>query len=355
MRVIQIGPDSSRPGGMRTVMLTLQHRSLAGQFGMDIIPTASKNNRIKTFISGFKLLKQQVKSGNCGCVHIHMSENASVYRAAAIVHWLKIYSSSRVIVQSHGSSIQGFFDRCPRLVKRYLLNRLGEADVLVVLTPGWKKWWTSLLPNMKYAVIPNSVDIPTLSGNGSSCLNPGKAKILFMGELGERKGTYLLLSAIPNVLSRYPNVQFVFAGDGEVDNCFAFAKSLGVARNCSFIGWANAEIKEELLRTSEILVLPSKNESFGIVLLEAMSYGVAVICSDGGFMHEVVDNEVDGIVFPSDNRDELANAIIRLLDNPETAARMGEAGRIKVEGYYSTARIIELWASLYNEVSDDFK
>lgn len=352
MRVIQVGPDSSRAGGMRTVMLTLKNSSLRQQFGMDIIPTSSKTNRFKTFVHGFRQLKNSVKSGACDCVHIHMSENASVYRTAAIVHWVKTYSRSRVIIESHGSSIQEFFDRCPRHVKQYLLHRLDAADLFVVLTTGWKMWWESLLPNMAYEVVPNSVAVPALTDfDPLDSMLASDNKVLFMGELGERKGTYLLISAIPEILAKHGDAQFVFAGDGEVEQCAAFAERLGVARHCEFVGWADPEKKAELLRESDVLVLPSKNESFGIVLLEAMSYAVPVVCSDGGFMHEVVDDGTDGIVFPSGDKNRLASAIMQLLDDPQMAKRMGNAGRIKVEEKYSTPHVIDLWREVYCEVN----
>lgn len=353
MRVVQVGPDETRPGGMRTVMLTLKDSGLRDLYGMDIIGTSSKTHRIKTFLYGFRTLKKLVREGLCNCVHIHMSENASVYRTVFMIRWIKRHSCSRVIVQSHGSSVQSFFARCPRFLKARLLGGLGMADLLVVLTPGWERWWRKLLPNMCYAVVPNGVAIPeiNLHCKGDGCCGIGRNSILFMGQLGERKGTYLLISAIPKVLTRHPDARFVFAGDGEIEQCAAYASELGVSGSCEFVGWADEGKKADLLNGATMLVLPSKEESFGIVLLEAMSYGLPVICSDGGFMHEVVDDGKDGIVFPTGDDSALAEAVCALLENPERSHAMGCAGRVKVERHYSLPVVTEEWEAVYSGVA----
>lgn len=347
MKVIQVGPDDSRPGGIRTVMLSLKNSVLGDLFGMDIIPTSSKSHRIQTFLDGSKQLKNVIKSGSCDCVHIHMSENASVYRTVYLIHWIKAHSSSRVIVQSHGGSIQSFFARCPRRIKNNLLGGLGMADLIVVLTPGWKQWWKALLPNVQYEVVPNAVDLPNITSCSYLDDLEAKKNILFMGQLGERKGTYLLIQAIPDVLLRHPDAQFVFAGDGEVDQCVAYAEELGVNDNCNFVGWADLQKKDLLLKDASMLILPSKEESFGIVLLEAMSYGLPVICSDGGFMHEVVDAGKDGLVFPSGDRAALSRAVCTLLENPGLCRKMGEFGRLKVARSYETSVAIDTWKQIY--------
>lgn len=351
MKIIQVGPDESRQGGMRTVMTLLQSSELAGEYGLDIVSTSSKAHRIRTFLRGFRQLKKVVKEGNCDCVHIHMSENASVYRTAILIRWLKAHSRSRVIVQSHGSSVQRFFDRCSRYIKQYLLDSLGAADLIVVLTPGWEQWWRQILPNMRYAVVPNAVDLPEAINRSelNNQKDSGKRNVLFMGCLGERKGTYLLISAIPDVLSEQPDTRFFFAGDGEVEQCTAYAQEMGVSDNCVFVGWANSETKDALLRNADMLVLPSKEESFGIVLLEAMSYGLPVICSDGGFMHEVVDDGGDGIVFPTGDKNALVAAICVLLKNPDKCQAMGRCGRSKVEQLYSVPSVTKIWKDIYSE------
>lgn len=352
MRIVQVGPDESMPGGMRTVMLCLKNSILGDTYGMDIVGTASKSQRIQNFLRGFKRLKKIVASGNCDCVHIHMSENASVYRTALMTHWVKRHSCSRVIVQSHGGSVQSFFACCPRYLKERLLECLGMADLIVVLTPGWEEWWRDLLPSMKYEVMPNAVALPSTAGSGVADDSVVKRSnnILFMGKLGERKGTYLLISAAPKVLAEYPDARFIFAGDGEVEDCAAYAEILGVAGSCDFVGWADEEKKDRLLRNATLLALPSKEESFGIVLLEAMSYGVPVICSDGGFMHEVVDDGRDGIVFPTGDKDALAKDICYLLEDPDRRQAMGHCGSLKVEQLYSLSVVIGKWKTVYSEV-----
>lgn len=344
--IVQLGPGESLPGGMRTVMLFLRESRLGGKFGLSIVPTASKNHKLSTFILGFRQLKTLIKQGKCDCVHVHMSENASVYRTAVMIRWIKRRSHSRVIVHSHGSSVQNFFTHCPPVIAKLLLDSLKLADSLVVLTPGWKKWWRTLLPDSKIVVIPNGIGVSAWEAFPKD----GDISVLFLGQLGERKGTPCLLDAAVEVIDKHPEAKFVFAGNGEIEKSRTYAQTLGIQKNCSFVGWADKQRKDILLKHASVLVLPSKEESFGIVLLEAMSYALPVVCSDGGFMHEVVDNGKDGLIFPSGDSSQLASRICEILDSPEQAAEMGANGRRKVESIYSSDKVLALWEEHYTEI-----
>ena len=350
LNVYQIGPDESRPGGIRTVMKTLQNSTLSDTYGMKVISTASARHRIWTFLRGFGQIRQVIHYERDACFHLHMSENASVFRAAILIDWIKGHSASRVIVHSHGSSIQKFMEGLNERKRSRLLKSLGKADCIVVLTPGWKEWWSSYLPEMRFEIIPNSVQVPEFEDMHSGAQRSECPQILFLGELGERKGTYLLLKAANRVLKARPSAKFVFAGNGEVDECGRFAYGLGISDSCVFTGWADSTLKEELLEQSWVLALPSKEESFGIVLLEAMAHGIPVICSDGGYMHEVVEDGVDGIVFPTGEEGKLAEAILRLIEDSAVAEAMGAEGYRKVRSSYSNAVVLHTWANLYSEM-----
>lgn len=345
-RIIQVGPGESLPGGMLTVINFLRDSHLGQEYGLTVIPTASKRHRVSTFVSGFSQLKRLIEQSKCDCVHIHMSENASVYRTAIMIRWIKKHSCSRVIVHSHGGSVQSFFARCPNGIAKRLVDSLKLADRFVVLTPGWKKWWRLLLPDSKIAVIPNGVNVP----DSSVIAENRDGSVLFLGQLGERKGIYCLLDAAYEVVKKHPEASFVFAGNGDIKKCREYAEFLGIQKNCSFVGWADKRQKDALLRRASMLILPSKEESFGIVLLEAMSYALPVICSDGGFMQEVVDDGKDGIVFSSGNSVQLASCICEIFDSPERAVKMGANGRLKVESLYSSSRVLALWEELYEDV-----
>nr|WP_241156009.1 glycosyltransferase family 4 protein [Adlercreutzia sp. ZJ154] len=328
-------------------MLSVEHflrdSRLGKRFGLSIVATASKHHKLLSFILGFSQIKKLIRIGECDCVHIHMSENASVYRASIIIRWIKNHSRSRVIVHSHGGSVQYFFDRCSQKTRRFLLKSLELIDSLVVLTPGWEKWWRTLLPSLKISVIPNGVNVPFLDVAKKENANV----VLFLGQICEAKGVYCLLDAVQGVIERFPEVNFVFAGDGEIQKCLAYAETLGIKENCVFVGWVGKHEKEILLKRASVLVLPSKVESFGIVLLEAMAYAVPVICSDGGFMHEVVDDRQNGIVFSFGDSVQLACAICEIFEFPGCAVEMGISGRKKVEEVYSADKVLAQWERLY--------
>ena len=342
-KVVQVGPGVDLPGGMRTVMEDLRTSELAAEFGLEIVPTASKKHRIRTFMAGLHRVEKLVKQGECDAVHIHMSERASVFRAIAIIRRVKRMSDCKVIVHSHGGEIEDFFNSLSPRMQSYCFKGIGKADCLVALTPSWERWWNDLVPNIHTAVIPNCVAIPPVQ----PCKESGGDVILFLGCIGRRKGVDVLLEAACKVIENYPKTKFVFAGNGDVDGFKTYASDLGIASNCLFTGWVGEKEKKDLLSGSSVLVLPSRRESFGIALLEGMAYGLPVICSTGGNMKEIVDDGSDGIVFKSEDSDALADSILLLIKSKSMADAMGKRGRQKVERVYSKQVVMGEWSNLY--------
>src|SRR4030042_4949384 len=103
---------------------------------------------------------------------------------------------------------------------------------------------------------------------------------LFLGRLTYQKGPDLMLEAIPNVLKDYPNAKFIFAGDGDMRcNLENRARQLNLGHAVKFTGYVSLTEKANLLKACDFLVVPSRNEPFGIVLLEAWSCGKPVIAT----------------------------------------------------------------------------
>ena len=106
----------------------------------------------------------------------------------------------------------------------------------------------------------------------------------------------------------------------------------------------------ELLRQIDIIVVPSKREAFGIVILEAMAAHVPVIATKVGGIPEIVDHGLTGILVPPEDADSLSKAIKYLMENPEIRRRMGEAGRKKVENNFGFEMNIRETEKIYLDV-----
>ena len=162
--------------------------------------------------------------------------------------------------------------------------------------------------------------------------------ILAVGRLIPRKGHMTLVRALPQVLERIPNIRVVIVGQGPTlpDLCRE-ANKLNVREHVLFPGRLEDDEVAALYAVCDLFVLPTRAgeggqvEGFGLVFTEAHAHGKPVIAGRSGGVPEAVLDGETGLVVEPDAPDVLADAVIRLLENPELARRLGENGRRRVE------------------------
>jgi len=179
-------------------------------------------------------------------------------------------------------------------------------------------------------VIPNGftlADFPGASPATGRWRGGGQPRLVFLGRLDEpRKGLDLLLDAAPAIRSRYPGVDIVVAGQG----------SRSLPPWCRSVGTVTDEEKSVLLAGADVFVAPHRErESFGIVLLEAMASGAAVVASDLPPFADLIGHPADGPsrgeLFPTGDAAALAAAVLRTLDRPDPART--ERARLTAQRY----------------------
>ncbi|MFJ6213656.1 glycosyltransferase family 4 protein [Streptomyces sp. NPDC092296] len=181
-------------------------------------------------------------------------------------------------------------------------------------------------------VIPNGVDVsffadaepdPRWTG-GALDGEPGT--IGFIGRINEpRKGLPTLLAALPRILAARPGVRLLVAGRGDEEEALAGVPAV-VRRQIEFLGMVSDEEKARLLRSVDLYVAPNTGgESFGIILVEAMSAGAPVLASDLDAFRQVLDGGGAGELFPVEDAAALADAALRLLDDPQRLAELRAA------------------------------
>lgn len=165
------------------------------------------------------------------------------------------------------------------------------------------------------------------------------AEILCVAALSRRKGHVVLLEALPRVLDAVPHARLTLAGDGpEREFLAARAAELGVARAVRFLGAVEHDRMTALYSEADAFCLPSFAEGVPIVLMEAMAMQLPVVTTNVMGIPELVDHGVSGLLVPPARADLLAEALVRLLRDPELRQRMGEQGRRRVEADYDLER-----------------
>jgi glycogen(starch) synthase len=192
-----------------------------------------------------------------------------------------------------------------------VLDTLGFAGVAKTVVPLWldMDFMRGLAPQLDRA----------LSG----------PIIPYIGQLTPRKGSDLLVAAMPAVVREYPQASFVFVTHNPLqrEQLQRQAAELGVAANLHFMGTISEEQKLALLRASSVLPLPTRYEGFGLPILEAMASDLPVISTDIPVVNELIRDEVDGLLVPYNDSAALAQALLRVLGDGGLRERLVIGGR----------------------------
>ena len=168
--------------------------------------------------------------------------------------------------------------------------------------------------------------------------------ILYVGRLEPRKGINVLVSAM-----RWIEGTLLVVGKGNMLPLLRReAKMLGVEDRVRFMGMVEYGLLPRIYGASDVFVLPSLSEAFGIVLLEAMSSGVPTVGTTVGGIPEILDG--CGLLVPPGDANRLAEAVNRILDNQSFARKLGRLGRSRVERVYSWDVIVRRTVSIYRAV-----
>ncbi|WP_406701258.1 glycosyltransferase family 4 protein [Singulisphaera sp. Ch08] len=180
-------------------------------------------------------------------------------------------------------------------------------------------------------------------------------RVVYLGRMEKRKGTIDLLNAIPDVLREVPEARFILIGSDR-PHCpggRTHAQYLEdefpaeVRRRISLAGRLSDDEVDSQLQEADLLVAPSLYESFGLIFLEAMRWGTAVIGTTAGGIPEIVEHEKTGLLVEAGHPSQLAQAMITLLHNKDLRHRLGDAGRRRVESIFNVDRMARQSVELY--------
>ncbi|MDF9812135.1 glycosyltransferase family 4 protein [Streptomyces sp. SPB162] len=187
-------------------------------------------------------------------------------------------------------------------------------------------------------VIPNGVDVDFFAtaeaepkwqtpGTGADGRPPAGGTIGFIGRIDEpRKGLPALMRALPKILAERPGTRLLVAGKGDEKEAVE-ALPEHLRGQVEFLGMVSDRDKARLLRSVDLYVAPNTGgESFGIILVEAMSAGAPVLASDLDAFRQVLDGGAAGELFPVEDADALAVAAVRLLGDPQRLRELRELG-----------------------------
>ena len=173
--------------------------------------------------------------------------------------------------------------------------------------------------------------------------------VYFSGTAAADKGTYDLVAAMRRLWAEGSDATLVLTGPmlSDVRTFFAALPDADRAR-IRPLGFVSKQTQADILAAADVLALPSRTDSFGIVFLDAWANGIPVIGANAGGIPGVVSDGVDGLLVPFGDVAALAGALRLLLNDPALRRRMGEAGREKVLAHYTWETIVASVADVYD-------
>ena len=207
----------------------------------------------------------------------------------------------------------------------------------------------------RITVIPCGVDLGLFTPEGPAEPRGGRPRIVVVSRMVARKGIGTTISALPGI----PDAELIVAGgppadalasDPEGARLLGLARAEGVADRVHLCGGVARDTLPALLRSADAVACVPWYEPFGIVPLEAMACGVPVIASTvGGLIDTVVDG-VTGLHVPARRPDRVADALRRVLDDPQLRRSLGEAGVERVRSRYGWDSVARATLALYEQV-----
>jgi glycosyltransferase involved in cell wall biosynthesis len=250
--------------------------------------------------------------------------------------------------------------RMDRPVKRNLRTRLLYGScvrrAVAISSAVARQLVAGGVPESMVRVVHSAVDPDALhpqrsrqATRAAEGLDPAAPLLLAAAALVRRKGLDVLIEALARLRGRGLEPALWIAGEGpERARLERLARAHELSARLRFLG--QRRDVPDLLCACDALVLPSRREGLGVAALEAMALARPVVASRAGGLREAVDHERTGLLVPPGDPEALADALARLLGDPELRRRLGEAGPRWVAREFSLARMVDAYEGLYCQV-----
>ena len=314
------------------------------------------NNMCRSFVHVFFAVEDHV--GRFDVIHAHdwLASNAVV--------WIKEGRKHKAVLTMHsteyGRNGNRFFAGQSARVQDHERHGTYCADRVITVSNQLRDEirWLYNLPEHKTQMVYNGVnsgafdyDVDAGEIKRKYHIGPLDPTVLFVGRMVVQKGPDILMQTLPAVLRHYPSVKYVFAGDGHMrGEVYALAQRLGVAHAVRMLGDRRGRDLHDLFKACDVVAVPSRNEPFGIVILEGWSAHKPVVSTKRGGPAEFVWHGVNGLQV-DDTPDSVAWGVGTLLADHDRCRWMGRNGRAAVDAAFSWDNIAAQTEEVYASVA----
>ncbi len=294
-------------------------------------------------------------------VYIPISQNKWAYFRDGLFILISKLFSSKVLIHLHGSYFLEFYKNSGNIYKKFIDLTIKNVNGAIVLGEKLRYIFEYWLPKEKVFVLPNFVEQPLdLDENLDKNKSEDVIRITYLGNLIESKGIFDLLEAIKIIKNECSYVKLIvnIAGQFGADKSTGLSAEKHKEKFYYYVKLLNGLInylgqitikkaKYDLLKQSDIFVFPSWNEGQPLVILEAMALGLPIISTkDVGVIDETVIDGVNGILVEKRNVQQLAEAMLKLLEDKELRLSMGKESLKRFKELYTPEKHIEKFRNI---------
>jgi phosphatidylinositol alpha-mannosyltransferase len=255
----------------------------------------------------------------------------------------------------HASGGRPWYTMFSPIMKWYLDRWFRKLDGRIAVSPVAKRYVSTYFP-ADFTIIPNGIDTHHFNNHVAPFDDflDGKVNILFVGRMEKRKGFDYLWKAYRIVKKEIPATRLIAVGPGvRLRNKYEKRISRSGLDDVVFTGYAAYDDLPRYYKTADIVCFPNTGwESFGVVLLEAMSIGKPIIASAIDGFTSVLSDGVEGIAVPPRDTPKLAEALFRLIRDEKLRRQMGDRGKPKAQQYdwsLVARRVLDVYTEVLNK------
>lgn len=341
-RVLVIGPDLNGRGGISSVIQ--YHSRLSEPFHFIASCKGGKSIAGKYFhamLVFFRCFCYFLTQPIC-IVHIHTASYNDFWRNALFMIYAKLFRK-QVILHIHGGKFEQFY-----MSHKYMVRHVcRKADALVTVSTYFVDFLKKEQMNHKVFLLPNGI-YPSKTIHNKIDRYP--IQLLYLGALDEQKGIFDVLKCLYIYKEELQNKVILHIwGNKDTATLHRLIKQYNLYESVIYHGWATAEQKERLFNAADIFIHPSYFESFGISILEAMSYRLPIITTSVGGITDLVKDNVNGIFVDPGNIEQIHMAIERLVNDAALRTKMGIESEKKATRF-TPDKIERILQSIYMEL-----
>lgn len=343
MRVLMIGPDRSVHGGISGVVNNYYEAGLDKRIDLCYIGTMAEGSKLRKFLKAAGAFAVFLwKLPGYEIVHVNVASDASYVRKSFFIRAAKAFHK-KIVIHQHGGDFEGYYRGLSDKGKERVREVLAMGDAFLVLAPFWKEFFGGLIDKDKITVFPDSIRIPEKEEK-----RYGQHKLLFLGRICKAKGVGELLSVVPVLKEKYPDIKLYLGGIFEEKELEDKVRELS---DCvKWLGWIAGDEKKKHLKECDIFVLPSYFEGQSVSILEAMAYSCAVVASNTGGIPQMIINGETGILTEPRSEEALKEGLNKVLSDAVLCERLGRKAYDKVEKEFSIDSNMEELLKIYESI-----